>query len=150
MCLAIYNNQVEVAEEDITCYKFLRLSSQCGIPGETLTSPYQSFEYELGKEYSSNLQVHTFEYDDDEEDEDGCERFVEEGFHAIVCEKLAHGIVNARNKSNVRWNRPHSYVVVECVIPKGASYYKGTWFSTTGYASNRLKAVAVLKDNKEK
>lgn len=153
MCLKIFNNQVQVAEQDITCYKFLLSQRHSDIEDQRFISPYQTFEYELGKEYSSNLQVHTFDYDlaFDYADVNAIERVVEEGFHTIPSEEVARKIVKYKNTlhSYKRDNRK-PYVVVKCIIPKGASYYTGMWQYNQSYASNKLKVVEVLKDNKEK
>lgn len=146
MCLNIFKNDVQVAEQDITCYKFLRLSS-CG---EKFVSPFQEFEYELDKEYETKMTV---ELSGDIEGEYITDywREVEEGFHTIASEKTT---VYFAERRTATFRGHHRYVVVECVIPKGASYYEGTWRGSAGYASDKLKVVKVLsihaKKNDEK
>lgn len=132
MCLDIFNNQVNVAKQDILCYKFLRLRYY----GESLVSPYQEFEYEMGKEYISNLHVRALV-----SDYEYSSRVVEEGFHTISSEEETRILANAKNRDA---RGMFKFALVKCIIPKGASYYEGTWRDIAGYASSRIKIVEIL------
>lgn len=142
MCLKTFTDEPKVAEEDIVCYKFLRL-----LGDGTLFSPYQGFTYELGKEYSAEFTVFPNEYYEFSKVGPECTKTVkihyaiEQGLHSI------HGADRAdfyADQYSEVYNS--TYAVVECVIPKGAYYYEGTWYGKPGYASNRLTATKILQE----
>ena len=136
MCLDIDRNQSpKVAEEDITCYKFLRV-----VRDGTYYAPYYSnHQYEIGKEYTSILS----RYHDN--GADGCRHpftGIRQGLHSLATVEDTRCI--AMHRTEV-YKGFHKYVVVECVIPKGATYYKGYWRGCAAYASNKLKAIKVIE-----
>lgn len=66
---------------------------------------------------------------------------VEEGIHTFETQYAARILARqlARTKYRAPWvSGDLNLVVVECTIPKGAYYYKGTFGSQVSYASNKL------------
>lgn len=145
MCLVITKfNKLKVAQEDIKCYKILYKSI---IHPDLLAAQFQNFNYELGKTYSTNMSV---SYD--------CSAYglsffrytfyklfnnfldvkgVNQGFHSYV--KLK----NAINERNANLNYK-SLIIVECIIPKGAKYYKGKYLCYDGYVSDSIKINKII------
>jgi hypothetical protein len=145
MCLVITKfNKLEVAQEDIKCYKILFKSS---VHQGLFYAPYQSFNYELGVTYFTNISVsydcNTFglsffryifyKFFNDFLDVKG----VNQGFHSFVNLKNA---IEERN-SDVDYKR---LVIGECIIPKGAKYYKGTYLCYKGYVSDSIKINKIV------
>lgn len=144
MCLDLYgDNTLKVAEEDIICYKFLKRVSK-----NNFTSPYQHFKYDLGVEYSAEFTVFdkehlTVTYDSSGKPSSTFELNyqVEEGLHSAKKLDEIREYVDLFN-----FTYTGDYVIVECIIPKGASYYEGYWYGKDGYyASNKLVATKVIK-----
>lgn len=145
MCLIITKfNKLEVAQEDIKCYKILFKSYT---HSDLFFAPYQSFNYELGVIYHTNISVsyncntyvlsffrHMFYYLFNKFlDVKG----VNQGFHSFVNIKNA---IKERN-SDVDYKR---LVVCECIIPAGAKYYKGTYLNYDGYVSDTIKINKII------
>jgi hypothetical protein len=145
MCLIITKfNKPKIAQEDIKCYKILFKSSVR--PG-LFYAPYQLFNYELGVTYFTNISVsyncNTFglsffryifyKFFNDFLDVKG----VNQGFHSFVNLKNA---IEERN-SDIDYKR---LVIGECIIPKGAKYYKGTYLSYDGYVSDSIKINKII------
>lgn len=148
MCLVITKfNKLEVAQEDIKCYKILFKSSVC--PG-LFYAPYQNFNYKLGVTYFTNISVsyncNTFGLSffryifynlfDKFLDVKG----VNQGFHSYV--KLKNAIKERNSNAPFKENM----VVCECIIPKGAKYYKGIYLCYDGYVSNSIKINKIIYD----
>jgi hypothetical protein len=145
MCLIITKfNKLEVAQEDIKCYKILFKSSA---HSDIYYAPYQNFTYELGVTYFTNISVsyncNTFGLSffrfifynlfDKFLDVKG----VNQGFHSFVNLKDA---IKERN-SDVDYKR---LVIGECIIPKGAKYYKGAYSNYDGYVSDNIKINKII------
>jgi len=145
MCLIITKfNKPKIAQEDIKCYKILFKSS---VRPNLFYAPYQSFNYELGVTYHTNISVfyncNTFGLSffryifynlfDKFLDVKG----VNQGFHSFVNLKDA---IKERN-SDVDYKR---LVIGECIIPKGAKYYKGAYSNYDGYVSNSIKINKII------
>jgi hypothetical protein len=145
MCLVITKfNKPKIAQEDIKCYKILFKSS---VRQGLFYAPYQLFNYELGVTYFTNISVsyncNTFglsffryifyKFFNDFLDVKG----VNQGFHSFVNLKNA---IEERN-SDVDYKR---LVIGECIIPKGAKYYKGTYLSYDGYVSDSIKINKII------
>lgn len=145
MCLVITRfNKLKIAQEDIKCYKILFKS---GTHPGLYYAPYQVFNYELGEIYFTDMSV---SYD--------CNTFglsffrymfynlfnnlldvkgINQGFHSFVNLKDA---IKERN-SDVDYKR---LVICECIIPKGAKYYKGAYSNYDGYVSDSIKINKIL------
>lgn len=145
MCLVITKfNKLEVAQEDIKCYKILFKSSVC--PG-LFYAPYQNFNYKLGVTYFTNISVsyncNTFGLSffryifynlfDKFLDVKG----VNQGFHSFVNLKDA---IKERN-SDVDYKR---LVISECIISKGSKYYKGAYSNYDGYVSDNIRINKII------
>ena len=145
MCLVITKfNKLKVAQEDIKCYKILFKSS---VRQGLFYAPYQLFNYELGVTYFTNISVsyncNTFglsffrylfyKFFNDFLDVKG----VNQGFHSFVNLKNA---IKEKN-SDIDYKR---LVIGECIIPKGAKYYKGIYLSYDGYVSDSIKINKIV------
>jgi hypothetical protein len=109
MCLATTQKNPKIAKKAITTYKFL----------EDLSSPYQSFDYELGKTYSTLMEESSDKstYDDistealKEYRKTGKKiRYIGPGFHSVL------------KKARVKSCNEYRELYI-CTIPKGAKYY---------------------------
>lgn len=142
MCLIITKfNKLKIAQKDIKCYKILFKSFE--VP-DLLIAQYLDFGYRLGETYHTNMSV---SYD--------CNIYglsffrkifydlfnsfldvkgVNQGFHSYV--KLKNAISNVPFKEKT--------VVCECIIPKGAKYYKGKYLHYDGYASDSIKINKII------
>jgi len=110
MCLTIKKDQqAEIAQEDIIVYKHL---IDDGL-GNYRTSFYYA-EVQMGNIYTSSLVL----------DEDG---EVNYGLHSYANEETAI------EEAVCYWE-----TVVQCTIPKGSTFYKGTFGSREAYASDTL------------
>lgn len=145
MCLIITKfNKPKIAQEDIKCYKILFKSSVR--PG-LFYAPYRLFNYELGVTYFTNISVSYncntyglsffrfifYNFFNDFLDVKG----VNQGFHSYVNLKNA---IDERN-ADVDYKR---LVVCECIIPKGAKYYKGKYLHYDGYVSDSIKINKII------
>ena len=145
MCLVITKfNKSKIAQEDIKCYKILFKSS---VRQGLFYAPYQLFNYELGVTYFTNISVsyncNTFglsffrylfyKFFNDFLDVKG----VNQGFHSFVNLKNA---IKEKN-SDIDYKR---LVIGECIIPKGAKYYKGIYLSYDGYVSDSIKINKIV------
>lgn len=115
-------NRIRTAKKDIVCYKFLRRK------GEQLITPYQYTFVEIGETYDSKLRK-DFQGD------------IEEGLHSFKRLKAVDSFV----EDNYYKTLYSSIVIVKCIIPKGSTYYKGRYASSTCYASDTLKYVEIFK-----
>ena len=79
---------------------------------------YQNFTVKIGETYTSSLE----RIDDT----------VHEGLHSYA------------NIRDTRHTRIGDEVIAKCIIPKGASYYKGTFDGNTAYASDTLTYVELI------
>lgn len=91
--------------------KDLVIDGEPMLPG--YETPYKHAQVKLGETYTSKLK-----YFDGE---------VEEGLHSFVHQR------DARNDGGGD--------IIECIIPKGSMYYKGTFGGDSAYASNKLTYV---------
>lgn len=132
MCLIINKNQKpEIATEPIICYKCLM---------KDMLSPCYRQKYELGKMLTSEFSIKIENYYDK----------IEKGLHTFVNELEAKHI--AREFS--WWNQitgdyypEHASIVVKCIIPKGATYYKAISMNidvSYEYASNQLLPLEII------
>ena len=112
MCLRLTSYEKKIADEDIECYKVLKVC------GGLMFSPFQMFDYMIGKLYETKLG----------EIEEGD---IYEGFHSCT------SIYGAR-----RYQTNNVEHIFKCIIPKGAEYYKGRsticGHSIEGYVSNKI------------
>lgn len=146
MCLVITKfNKPKIAQEDIKCYKILFKSS---VRSDSFYAPYQYFNYELGITYFTNISVSYncntlglsffryifYNFFNDFLDVKG----VNQGFHSFV------NLKNAIKERNSNIDDLKGLVIGECIIPKGAKYYKGTYLNYKGYVSDSIKINKII------
>ena len=125
MCLYTKMKEPIVAKKPITCYKILRKNMHSII--------YKSFEWEFGKLYETEMQ------------------FYESSLFGIVPEKIAQAFHSYKSYKDVRGAclvLSHPFIIVECTIPTGATFYAGCHGDEEGFASNQIiinKVVDVKK-----
>lgn len=145
MCLYTKQKEPKIAEKDITCYKVLKIwdSEQDVESGRKRKSKktvlksmfYSEFTWNIGKHYRSRLVI------EPRQATKCCDNFnshVDKAFHSyqtLESAKLA--------SRNIFLN---SYVIVRCIIPKGAKYCEGMncGDSQDGYASNQIIMKEIL------
>lgn len=110
MCLETEWKNPRMAKSDIVVWKHLEKWEG------TFYTTYYNMEIELGKIYKSKL---------DQSDEWGG---VEIGLHSFKLKKEA--VEDGQEED--------ADVVVKCIIPKGAKYYKGTFGNFESYVSNSI------------
>lgn len=132
MCLLINKNQKpQIATEPIICYKCLTMD---------MLSPCYRQKYEFDKLLTSEFSIEIGNY---------CDK-VKKGLHTFAEESEAKCIA----RDFCWWTQisdecypEHASVVVKCIIPKGATYYKAESM-TTGvsyeYASNQLIPLEII------
>ena len=122
-----------VAERDIECYKMVT-RTRCMRRGKYL-SWFRDFEYRLGEEYREPKFETAAVLDPD-----SGEGSISRGFHSYADESFAC-------KQEDKISRA---VIIRCVIPKGAYYYKSS--DSDGrymqYCSDRLRIDAQLVKGK--
>ena len=138
MCLTLTEkSEIKVAEEDIICYKVVRR-----LCSGVYRSEYYGYLYETGildKSAFGDITITTrpcittyrsinFNY----QDITGYEQVVERGFHSFTCKEDAYKYAERYRYSAV------SYVVVKCIIPKGANYIEGIYGEYPNYVSNKI------------
>ena len=131
MCLKIKSQLLE-AKEDITVYKLLE---RIILSPEKFRSFYRCVPVELEKSYESGLEVDTYNNE------------IDEGIHSMANLKGAIELLELESVYS-SW----SGVIVECIIPKGAHYYNGTFSNFPGcIASDTItysnKVVYTKKNN---
>ena len=125
MCLITKQKQPEIAKEDVVCYKIIKLNPN--------NRKYESYFYsemkwKLNQLYSTTL------------DKSG--KYVLEGFHSYAHYQDALEILEKE--------MPLGCILVKCVIPKGAYYYKGKHNDDKeGYTSNKITMTEFIKKKGE-
>ena len=125
MCLVTKMKEPIVAKKPITCYKILRKNMHSII--------YKSFEWEFGKLYETEMQ------------------FYESSLFGIVPEKIAQAFHSYKSYKDVigaclLYSKP--CIIVECTIPKGATFYAGCHGDEEGFASNQIIINKVIDTKK--
>lgn len=136
MCLYVKKNIITTAEKDITCYKLL---IRMNFRGEfRYCTPFRNYPIKLGERVFANGY------------EDIGQRIkVKKTFMYVVGGGFIHTFASIQGIKSFwkRWLGQYlldlsdlDLVVVKCLIPKGAQYYKGTfeWTGLSSYASTEL------------
>ena len=129
MCLITDWDKPRIAEEDITCYKWYGMSNSAYI------SPYQgkpipSFDTKVYSDLSEPEivgEVNSCIYEVIFVIAHG-KYTVEKGFHSFV------NSIDAKLYSY----KGRDSIVVSCIIPKGAKYYKGFFENCESYCSDSI------------
>lgn len=145
MCLYTKQKEPKIAQEDIICYKVLRIwnseqdvESGCKRKSKKTVLKsmfYPDFKWNIDKHYRSRLVI------EPKQATKCCDNFnshVHKAFHSyqtLESAKLA--------SRNIFLN---SCVIVRCIIPKGAKYCEGMYCgdSQDGYASNQIIMKEIL------
>lgn len=127
MCLFIEKNknykEPHVAKRDIVCYKYLY-----DYDGK-IKAPYFSYIYDLRVVHKTHMSF--FDYEKAEL------AYVESGFHSF---SNRFSCIERLLKCTCRW----LYKPYKCVIPKGATYYKGL---NNELASDKIIVLSKIKIN---
>lgn len=132
MCLRIEVNQKpQIATEPIVCFKCLTLN---------MLSPCYNQKYELDKMLTSEFFVNKTQAGYDK---------VEKGLHTYADEFNAkHIAYNYSWFNQISGGIQKAPVVIKCIIPEGASYYKGKTIKpdrvTLEYASDKLIPLEII------
>lgn len=118
MCLTIgIFDRKKTAKQDIVVYKEVYKDTET-----TISTEFEHFRATIGETYKTRLQTVILWAT--------LERFVGPGFHSYA------------NKDECRARR---LALVECIIPKGAKYYVGTFGNSISYTSNKITYVKFLE-----
>ena len=146
MCLAVNKTQrVKVAKEDIICYKVVRRYKK--VDHNEYETPYRDQPIELGGFYDESDNLMDIEYACgalDDWDGDTYKSVRGNAFHSFA--NLKDAKWEARDWGYYKEKGVEDMIVVECIIPKGARYYKGinAIYNAEiagypdGYASNKI------------
>lgn len=134
MCLSVsmFFAKRHVAKKDITVYKVVK---QYAWPDKLYAYFYGGYYYLLGQVQTSKLSYpakwgHIFVRGE-----------IHEGFHSITTWDQARRLYKwFQNNHGV----DERLVIARCTIPKGASYYTGTWEAYAGLASDQLRVDEVI------
>ena len=121
MCLITDWDKPRIAEEDITCYKwYVKIDSVYLSPyqGEPIPAFNTVVYSDLDKPEKNLLLLSSFQY----------KYTVEKGFHSFV------NSIDAKLYSY----KGRDSIVVSCIIPKGAKYYKGFFENCESYCSDSI------------
>lgn len=117
MCLTAEHLKAHVATEDIKCYKILQKDMKSYYHGD--------FQWEIGKLYETEMETINRN-----------PTIIGQAFHSY-CSYLD------AKKMHIHADKPS--LVVECTIPKGATYFEGYHgYDTSGYASHQLIVNRVI------
>ena len=127
MCLELKSKltRVQTAKRDITVYKVLRKS-----PTGNMVTPYKEMLIKLGGTYISRLK----------RENDGSEMIITRGLHSFATLKEAR-------EEFYSWGGD-DHIVVKCIIPKGAKYYRGLFGWTKRWkclSSNKIVYINEIK-----
>ena len=128
MCLYVNHLEPKIADKDIICYKHVKRTKIKGV----YVSSIKRFEYVIRQSYTNytnikctpaiikHIQVANYSF----------LNYIEEGmFHSYVHWLPTMSIISS------------NYVVLKCIIPKGAYYFKGYSKSIPCYASSQIKIL---------
>jgi len=123
MCFVSKNRKAYVAKKDITCYKVMVKST---LHDSVWRSPYRYFGYVPYKVYQTILNPFT--------------RIPVPSLPAhIVLHEGFHSYSKRETVKLPLYTVSVGVVVVKCIIPKGATYYKNTKQGI--YVSNQIKII---------
>lgn len=135
MCLYIkVNSRQRIASKDIVCYKFVETEPTVNadgdiVLGDTRKSPYYYHKVKLGNTYESALKRVV--------PVDKSIAYIRNGLHSFC------NVDDAMRTINYFCYITHRVEIIECIIPKGSKYFKGTTEildgrSGNGYASDKI------------
>jgi hypothetical protein len=124
MCLERIKGGAKIAKRDIVCYKLVVRGN------DGIVTYYQHSPICIGDTYHSEIEYSA-------------------EFHVI--EKALHSF--RKKEDAVKRMKCDTYLVptvIECIIPKGSTYYTGKYISAIGwldsYASDCIKYIKILEE----
>ncbi len=137
MCLKIEKNlEAKVAKSDIRCYKLIKVHRYKHLVNQEpfYRTLYRDYIISIGKKYTSDITINRW---DDYNDE------IEEGLHSITNIKDACKLLKHETE-----HFGYDVHIVSCTIPKGSTYYRGTfgrgkWLKS--YASDCVVYNEIIK-----
>lgn len=121
MCLNLPTNyKPKIAKKAVKCYKVLRV-----LRDNSYETPYQEMKVEIGQAYTSELIIEG-------------RQFIYVGIHSFT----------SKGKAKLEYDfwKFSGAVIVKCEIPKGSTYYRGTYEDENdSYASDSLKYVEIIE-----
>lgn len=125
MCLRLNDySKIVVAENDIVCYKILRVFSKDGIK-----SPFQDFQYKIGETYHTDKRLRKIR------DSANGVYVIKKGFHSFP----HHIDAVSFNKESLLCSLNSK--VYKCIIPKGTRMIFGAFGGRTSIASEAIKII---------
>jgi hypothetical protein len=141
MCLYTNSTKPKTAKCDIKVWKVLERKTVDG--KDIYRSPFMGMEYQVGKGYKLESDLKSTQWRKAAYNVLPSHipvRKVSEGFHAYTDKARAEFTANGMNMSPYR---DEGYnVVVECIIPEGAKYFRDDMENTT--VSSELKVVKII------
>lgn len=123
MCLEV-NDGVripEIATEDIICYKVIKKV------GKFYETPYKYMPVKMKGKYKSILDDPLFYQ-------------VDRGFHSFANKEAAEIELQYWYNTTSCYN----CMIAECIIPKGAFYYKREFDRLSSYASDKINYIKII------
>ena len=119
MCLLTTQQEVKIAEKDITCYKLIN---------QDMTSWYHTeFKWELGKLYETEMDYRPKPI-----------------WSISRVYQAFHSYETLEDLKYMYFMSSEPCLMVKCTIPKGSEYCSGKQFEVDGYASNKIIADEIL------
>ena len=133
MCLKLNSLEPKIADKDIVCYKLVKRTKIKGV----YKSIFQRFEYIIRQSYTNNLNIKYVN--------NIIKRFKSEYLGVLNCfieEGMFHSYVDWLPTMSVISS---NYVVLKCIIPKGAYYFEGYSNIIPCYASSQIKILEEIE-----
>ena len=126
MCLFINHLEPKIANKDIVCYKLVKRTKIKGV----YESNYLKFEYIIRQLYTNYFDI---KYAD---------MLIKKRYsRSVIEEDMFHSY--ASNVYSIL--KPLQYcILLKCIIPKGAYYFKGYYGNYSSYASSQIKILEEL------
>jgi len=125
MCLTLNNySKIVIAEEDIICYKVLRVFSTGGIE-----APFRKFQYEVGETYHTDKRLKKIW------DHANGVYVIKKGFHSFP----HHIDAVSFNKRILPYTLNSK--VYKCIIPKGTRMILGHFYGMPSIVSETIKII---------
>ena len=142
MCLIVSeNSEIKVAEENIVCYKVVYKLFPGIYESEFYAHLYtRSSLNKMLDDVLAITQTCTTYKDSLGRSFTRYDNVIERGFHSFTCQE------DACQYAVDKYSHNASYVVVKCMIPKGANYIKGTYGKHPNYVSNKIICLEELKE----
>ena len=129
MCLSLTKNQTTpiIAKDDVVCYKHLLVKD-----GHYFT-PYYKTEINFNKVFSSIIEMMN-------DGEAPYTHNIEEGLHSFAnIEDCEQDLFSCFGSDGIEFR-----VIAKCIIPKGSTYYSGSFYYHSAFASSEIKYLEII------